>query len=108
MKQADVFRGTFLLLLALIVPLRLWAAPVHSGALHGECPDGYQVKPGLNTNFPSDGKMRAFIIAPPADTSKPVPVWVPLTGSVESTNENLDVARSGANALMADKGFMVL
>ena len=52
--------------------------------------------------------MRAFVVAPPTDLSKPAPAWVPLTGSVESTNDNLHVARSGANALMADKGFMVI
>ena len=108
MKSDHLASGYFLLLLAGFAPLRLPAAPTHSGALHGACPDGYQVKPGLNINFPSDGKMRAFIVSPPPDLSKPAPVWVPLTGSVESTNDNLHTARSGANALMADKGFMVL
>jgi poly(3-hydroxybutyrate) depolymerase len=76
--------------------------------LKGACPAGYQVKPGLNVDFPSDGQMRAFIVIPPADLSKPSPVWVPLTGSVESTTDNLHAPRSGANALMADKGFMVI
>jgi poly(3-hydroxybutyrate) depolymerase len=84
------------------------AAVTAAAALSGSCPAGYQVKAGLNLDFPSDGKMRAFVVAPPADVSKPVPVWVPLTGSVESTNDNLHVARSGANALMADQGFMVI
>jgi len=77
-------------------------------ALSGTCPAGYQVKAGLNVDFPSDGKMRAFVVVPPADLSKPVPVWVALTGTVESTNDNLHVGRSGANALLADKGFMVI
>jgi poly(3-hydroxybutyrate) depolymerase len=97
----------------------VWAALLNSGhsadqpmspggTLGGECPAGYQVKPGLNVDFPSEGKMRAFVVAPPADLSKPAPVWVPLTGSVESTNDNLHIARSGANALMADHGFMVI
>jgi hypothetical protein len=45
---------------------------------------------------------------PPADLSTPVPVWVPLTGSVELTNDGLHVARRGANVLMADKRFMVI
>ena len=76
--------------------------------LKGECPDGYQAKPGLNVDFPSDGEKRAFWVYPPDDLSKPAPVWVPLTGSVESTNDNLTVARSGANGLMAKKGFMVI
>ena len=115
MSAANKIRGMsglspafLMLVLAEFAALPLPAAPVPSGALHGECPDGYQVKPGLNTDFPSDGKMRAFIVAPPAESAKAVPVWVSLTGPVESTNDNLHVARSGANALMADKGFMVL
>jgi poly(3-hydroxybutyrate) depolymerase len=77
-------------------------------ALAGECPDHYQVKPGLNADFPIDGTKRAFIVVLPANLGKPMPVWVPLTGTVESTNDNLQVARSGANAVMAEKGFLVL
>ncbi|HWX81421.1 MAG TPA: prolyl oligopeptidase family serine peptidase [Steroidobacteraceae bacterium] len=83
------------------------AAPAKD-ALRGTCPAGYQVKAGLNVDFPSDGKMRAFVVKPPANLSRPVPVWVSLTGSVESTNDNLHVARSGANAQLADNGFMVI
>lgn len=81
---------------------------VATDRLMGECPAGYRVRPGLNTSFPSDGKMRAFVVLPPNDVSKPLPVWVPLTGTVESTNQNLHAPRSGANGLMAEKGFMVL
>jgi poly(3-hydroxybutyrate) depolymerase len=73
-----------------------------------ECPAGYQVREGLNVDFPWAGAKRAFWVYPPSDNSVPAPVWVPLTGSVESTNDNLTVARSGANALMAQKGFMVI
>ena len=107
--MSNAFRRTLLFLLVGL----LAAAPVAASArqeavLQGACPDGYQVKPGLNVDFPSDGKMRAFFVIPPADVSKPLPVWVPLTGSVESTNANLNVPRSGANALMAGKGFMVI
>ena len=99
-----------LLMVAALAPSGLSAAArMQPGStLVGKCPSGYQVKPGLNVDFPSDGKMRAFVVAPPSDLSKPVPVWVPLTGSVESTDDNLHAARSGANALMADKGFMVI
>jgi poly(3-hydroxybutyrate) depolymerase len=107
MIQRGEFALNLVLILTAIAPLKLLAAP-SAQALSGECPDGYQVKPGLNVAFPSSGKMRAFIVVPPADLSKPVPVWVPLTGSVESTDANLHVARSGANALMADKGFMII
>jgi poly(3-hydroxybutyrate) depolymerase len=79
-----------------------------SAAAKWECPDGYEVKEGLNTNFPSDGMMRAFVVVPAKGVTGPAPVWVPLTGTVESTNANLTVARSGANALMADQGFTVI
>lgn len=72
------------------------------------CPPGYQVHAGLNTDFPSDGVKRAFIVAPPTRPDGPAPVWVPLTGSVESTDDNLFVERSGANAKLADHGFMVI
>jgi poly(3-hydroxybutyrate) depolymerase len=73
-----------------------------------ECPPNYVVHEGLNRDFPFAGAKRAFWVYPPSDNSVPAPVWVPLTGSVESTNDNLTVARSGANALMAQKGFMVI
>ena len=92
----------------LTLPAGGMAAAPAKNALSGSCPPGYRVKAGLNVDFPSDGKMRAFVVTPPANLSKPVPVWVSLTGSVESTNDNLHVARSGANALLADKGFMVI
>jgi poly(3-hydroxybutyrate) depolymerase len=97
-----------LLLMAIVVAAGAGGAAAKTQALHGECPAGYQIHPGLNIDFPSDGEKRAFVVAPPADVSRPVPTWVPLTGTVESTNDNLNVARSGANALMAQKGFMVI
>ena len=73
-----------------------------------QCPPGFEVREGLNTNFPSDGLMRAFVVNPPKGAKAPAAVWVPLTGTVESTNANLTAPRSGANALMADQGFMVI
>ena len=80
-----------------------------SAAVAWQCPEGFEVKEGLNVDFPHKGAKRAFWVYPAsADASVPQPVWVPLTGSVESTNANLTVARSGANALMAQKGFMVI
>ena len=72
------------------------------------CPDGFEVKEGLNINFPSDGMMRAFVVVPAKGVTGPAPVWVPLTGTVEPTNATLNGARSGANALMANEGFMVI
>ena len=89
------------------------ARPAATPAIKYECPDGYQVKAGLNVDFPHKGEKRAFVVVPPVVPSArakagPAPVWVPLTGTVESTNANLTVARSGANGLMAQKGFMVI
>jgi len=95
-------------LLALAVLPTPAAAARPAAQLRGQCPGGYRVKAGLNIDFPSDREMRAFVVVPPAKARGPAPVWVPLTGSVESTNDNLYVARSGANALMAAQGFMVI
>jgi len=73
-----------------------------------ECPDDYQVQPGLNMNFPHKGMMRAFVVNLPDDTSTPRPVFVPLTGSVESTTANLTAPNSGATASYTSQGFVVL
>lgn len=72
------------------------------------CPAGFEVKEGLNTGFMHKGLERAFVVHPPQNTAGLAPVWVPLTGTVESTNANLTVPRSGANALLAEHGFMVI
>ncbi len=85
-----------------------WATAPVAQAAAWSCPDGYQVHDGLNTNFPSDGANRAFVVAPPKGAKGPMPVWVPMTGSVESTNDNLYAERSGANATLAEAGFMVI
>lgn len=73
-----------------------------------ECPANYEVKAGLNKDFPHKGLNRAFVVYPPETVSGPAPVWVPITGTVESTNDNLTVPRSGANSLMARHGYMVI
>lgn len=77
-----------------------------------ECPDGYEVKEGLNVDFPHKGQKRAFVVYPPENApenaDRPAPVWVPMTGTVESTTDNLTVPRSGANALLAKHGYMVI
>ena len=72
------------------------------------CPEGFEPKEGLNTNFPSDGVMRAFIVVPPKGATGPVPAWVPMVGTVEASNWNLYVKRSGNNAKLADAGIMVI
>ena len=72
------------------------------------CPDGFTPREGLNTNFPHEGMMRAFVVASAKGATGPAPAWVPLTGTVESTNANLTVPRSGAHAWMADQGFTVI
>ena len=98
-----------LLVAAALLDSAAVAAPASkTKALAGECPGSYQVKPGLNTDFPINGTKRAFVVVPPIDLRRPAPVWVPLTGTVESTDDNLHVERSGANALLAEAGFMVI
>lgn len=72
------------------------------------CPDGYEVKEGLNRDFPSDGMLRSFVVIPPTQSNGPAPVWVPLSGTVESANANLYVERSGNNARLAEHGIMVI
>lgn len=81
---------------------------VAASAVTWECPAGYQVHEGLNVGFPHKGLQRSFWVYPPPAGATPVPVWVPLTGTVESTNANLTAPRSGANALMAQQGFLVI
>ena len=93
---------------ALMAPLLCLLLAQRADAETWDCPAGYQVHAGLNTDFPSDGTKRAFIVVPPKRVAGLAPVWVPLTGSVESTNDNLYVERSGANAKLADHGFMVI
>ena len=89
-----------------------WLGLTHGAAaapaLEGRCPSGYEVHPGLNVDFPHGGLRRSFWVYPPEPGAEPAPVWVPLTGTVESTDDNLTVGRSGANALMAKQGFMVI
>ena len=92
---------------ALTVALGLAFTPL-AHAETWSCPAGYQVHEGLNTDFPFEGVKRAFVVVSPKRPDGPAPVWVPLTGSVESTNDNLHVERSGANARLADDGFMVI
>ncbi|ALC10487.1 hypothetical protein LH20_00825 [Sphingopyxis sp. 113P3] len=72
------------------------------------CPEGFTPKAGLNTDFPSDGKKRAFVVVPPKDSAGGAPVWVPMVGTVEATNWNLNVPRSGNNAKLAEHGYMVI
>jgi poly(3-hydroxybutyrate) depolymerase len=93
--------------LALAAGLALGGA-ASAKALKGDCPDGYEVKAGLNTDFPHLGQKRAFVVYPAEGVRGPAPLWVPMTGTVESTMDNLTVARSGANSLMAKQGFTVV
>ena len=72
------------------------------------CPPGFDLKEGLNTNFPSDGRQRAFIVVPPKNPRGAAPAWVPMVGTVEASNWNLYVPRSGNNAKLADAGYMVI
>ncbi len=73
------------------------------------CPDGFTPREGLNSNFPTaDGQKRSFVVILPPKSDTPAPVWVPLTGTVEATNWNLYVPRSGSNWKLAHAGFMVI
>src|ERR1700722_18416154 len=107
---ASHFRGAVQMIRILISALMVFGAfagPA-AAAVAWQCPDGYQVHEGLNVDFPHKGLKRSFWVYPPREDASPAPVWVPLTGTVESTNDNLTSARSGANALMAQQGFMVI
>ncbi|WP_321164248.1 hypothetical protein [Sphingopyxis sp. 113P3] len=85
------------------------ATPASAAEKEWHCPEGFTPKAGLNTDFPSDGEKRAFVIVPPKGESRgPAPVWVPMVGTVEATNWNLNVPRSGNNAKLAEAGFMVI
>ena len=84
------------------------AAGAASAEPEWRCPDNFQPKAGLNRDFPSDGEKRAFVVVPPAHQQGAATVWVPMVGSVEATNWNLYVERSGANAKLAEAGFMVI
>jgi hypothetical protein len=70
------------------------------------CPSNFVPAPGVNTGFPTPTGARSFSLNLPTDLTTPRPVWVPLTGSVESTNENLD-ARGGNRKLTTD-GYIVI
>ncbi|MBB6093483.1 outer membrane protein assembly factor BamB/poly(3-hydroxybutyrate) depolymerase [Povalibacter uvarum] len=74
--------------------------------LPGSCPSGFTAQAGVNQGFMHNGVARGFVLNVPANTSTPRPVFVSLTGSVESTNENLG-ARGGTSALTSD-GFLVI
>ena len=74
--------------------------------LPGSCPSGFTARAGVNQNFPHNGVERAFVLNVPSNVTTPRPVFVSLTGSVESTNENLG-ARGGTGALTND-GFIVI
>jgi poly(3-hydroxybutyrate) depolymerase len=108
MKAMLDMRG--LAVLAALAAAGCAASPqeTHTAASDWACPQGFEPREGLNTGFMSDGISRAFVVRPAKGVTGPAPVWVPLTGTVESTNANLTVPRSGANALMADQGFTVI
>lgn len=94
--------GRLLCVLGLITAVPAWAAD------EWHCPKGYEPKAGLNTDFESDGKKRAFVVVPPRGAKGAAAVWVPMVGTVEATNWNLYVPRSGSNAKLADAGYMVI
>ena len=74
--------------------------------LPGSCPSGFTARAGVNQGFMHNGVARAFVLNVPSNVSTPRPVFVSLTGSVESTNENLG-ARGGMGALSSN-GFLII
>lgn len=77
-----------------------------SEALEGECPAGFEPKEGDNVNFADPSGMRQFVVKVPSANEAPAPLFVSLTGTVESTNANLG-ARGNTQAL-TEKGWVVL
>ena len=75
-----------------------------SVALQGSCPDGFEPQVGENHGFPSDGVERWFHVLPPNDVATPRPLFVSLTGTVQS--ELGFAAQSGLDQLPAD-GWIV-
>ena len=94
--------------LAIACAVALTAGSQAAVAAPSDCPKGFKPQVGLNTDFKIEGKARAFVVVPPKPSRNALPVWVPMTGTVESSNANLRVARSGNNAKLADAGFMVI
>lgn len=74
--------------------------------LPGSCPSGFTARAGVNQGFMHNGVARGFVLNVPSNVSTPRPVFVSLTGSVESTNENLG-SRGGTGAL-TNNGFLVI
>ncbi len=70
------------------------------------CPNSYNPVSGENIDFPTPSGNRAFSLNLPSSTTTPRPVWVPLTGSVESTTENLDA--NGRNRVLTANGYIVI
>jgi outer membrane protein assembly factor BamB len=57
------------------------------------CPAGFSPAPGLNTGFPTDAGARDFHVLPATTGTGPRPVFVALTGTVESEEQFLANSR---------------
>lgn len=73
--------------------------------LEGSCPAGFEPQAGENLGFPSDEVERWFHVLLPADLSSPRPVFVSLTGTVQT--ELGFAAQSGVDQL-PDDGWIVV
>jgi poly(3-hydroxybutyrate) depolymerase len=69
------------------------------------CPSGFVPKAGMNTDFPSGGKMRNFLLSMPASGAAPHPMFVALTGTLQ--DEAGFAAQSGLGQLTAS-GWIVV
>ncbi len=73
--------------------------------LEGACPTGFSPAVGQNDGFPSGGVGRRFHALAPEAPSEGVPVFVSLTGTVQS---ELDFARQAALDQLPAAGWLVL
>jgi hypothetical protein len=69
------------------------------------CPDGFEPQAGMNRGFMSDGVARDFGVYLPSDTDAPSPVYLALTGTVQTEAQFL--MASGLQSLTR-MGFIVL
>ncbi len=73
-------------------------------ALQGACPVGFTPRSGENVGFPSDGVDREFHVMLPDDLEEPRPLFVSLTGTVQS---ELGFAAQSELDLLPEEGWIV-
>ncbi|GAA4210840.1 hypothetical protein GCM10022252_79190 [Streptosporangium oxazolinicum] len=81
------------------------AKSARAAAWTPSCPTGFVPRAGLNSGFSSDGRARQFHVRLPANLSTPRPVFVSLTGTVQSETDFM--RQSGLDQLTA-QGWIVV